>query len=155
MATPQRPTRHGRSSDDLTIPTARQRCRPGVRQGTVWTNHSLRTGFERFSIGKGGGYVAEKAETESGWIFPVGDEVSEFGYVDMLTDMFDALDRGVEPTETLNDGYVVNAIMDACYRSGTASGNRSRSSGAAASRQRSRSPRAPSQGRKSGLIRRN
>jgi hypothetical protein len=45
------------------------------------------------------------------------DEVSEFGYVDMLTDMFDASRQRVEPTETLNDGYVVNAIMDACYRS--------------------------------------
>ena len=86
-------------------------------EGTIWTNHSLRTGFEMFSIGKGGGYVAEKAETESGWIFPVGDEVSEFGYVDMFTDMFDAIDRKSEPTETLYDGYVVNAIMDACYRS--------------------------------------
>ncbi|MEP6660365.1 MAG: Gfo/Idh/MocA family oxidoreductase [Acidimicrobiales bacterium] len=85
--------------------------------GTIWTNHSLRTGFEMFSIGNGGGYVAEKAETENGWIFPVGDEVSEFGYVDMFTDMFDAIDRNSEPTETLYDGYVVNAIMDACYRS--------------------------------------
>ncbi len=85
-------------------------------EGTIWTNHSLRTGFEMFSIGKGG-YVAEKAETESGWMFPVGDEVSEFGYVDMFTDMFNAIDRNSEPTETLYDGYVVNAIMDACYRS--------------------------------------
>ncbi len=84
--------------------------------GTIWTNHSLRTGFEMFSIGMGG-YVAEKAETENGWIFPVGDEVSEFGYVDMFTDMFDAIDRNSKPTETLYDGYVVNAIMDACYRS--------------------------------------
>ena len=35
----------------------------------------------------------------------------------MFTDMFDALDEGREPMETLYDGYVVNAIMDACYRS--------------------------------------
>ena len=40
------------------------------------------------------GYVAEKAETAAGWLFPVGDEVSELGYVDMFTDMFDALDGG-------------------------------------------------------------
>jgi predicted dehydrogenase len=86
-------------------------------EGTIWTNHFLRTGFEMFSSGKGTGYVAEKAETESGWIFPVGDEVSELGYVDMFTDVFDAMDRGAEPTETLYDGYVVNAVMDACYRS--------------------------------------
>jgi hypothetical protein len=31
--------------------------------------------------------------------------------------MFDALDEGREPIETFYDGYVVNAVMDACYRS--------------------------------------
>jgi predicted dehydrogenase len=86
-------------------------------EGTIWTNHFLRTGFEMFCSGEGGGYVAEKAESASGWIFPVGDEVSELGYVDMFKDMFDAMDAGRAPTETLYDGYVVNAVMDACYRS--------------------------------------
>ena len=47
-------------------------------EGTIWTNHFLRTGFEMFSSGEGG-YVAEKAETESGWLFPVGDEIGELG----------------------------------------------------------------------------
>jgi predicted dehydrogenase len=87
--------------------------------GTIWTNHFLRTGFEMFTGGgSDGGYVAEKAETERGWVFPVGDEVAELGYVDMFTDMFDAMDQGREPVETFYDGYVVNAVMDACYRSG-------------------------------------
>ncbi len=85
--------------------------------GTIWTNHFLRTGFEMFTAGAKGGYVAEKAETSAGWLFPVGDEVSELGYVDMFEDMFGALDAGVTPRETFHDGYVVNAIMDACYRS--------------------------------------
>jgi len=85
--------------------------------GTIWLNHFLRTGFEMFTAGGQGGYVAEKAETSAGWLFPVGDEVSELGYVDMFSDMFDAIDSGREPQETLYDGYVVNAIMDACYRS--------------------------------------
>jgi predicted dehydrogenase len=85
-------------------------------EGTVWANHFLRTGFEMFSSGQGG-YVAEKAETESGWIFPVGDEVADLGYVNMFADMFDAVDEGRAPTETFYDGYVVNAVMDACYRS--------------------------------------
>jgi predicted dehydrogenase len=85
--------------------------------GTIWLNHFLRTGFEMFTAGEGGGYVAEKAETDAGWLFPVGDEVSELGYVDMFTDMFNALDEGREPQETIYDGYVVNAVMDACYRS--------------------------------------
>ena len=85
--------------------------------GTIWLNHFLRTGFEMFSTGGGGGYVAEKAETSAGWLFPVGDEVTELGYVDMFSDMFEALDAGTAPRETFYDGYVVNAIMDACYRS--------------------------------------
>ena len=63
-------------------------------EGTIWLNHFLRTGFEMFTSGAGGGYVAEKAETASGWLFPVGDEVSELGYVDMFTDMFDVDGRG-------------------------------------------------------------
>ena len=89
--------------------------------GTIWMNHFLRTGFEMFSApGAGGGYVAEKAESSSGWLFPVGDEVSELGYVDMFSDMFGAIDEGRAPQETFYDGYVVNAIMDAAYRSAAA-----------------------------------
>ena len=85
--------------------------------GTIWINHFLRTGFEIFSAGTTTGYVAEKAESTAGWLFPVGDEVSELGYVDMFTDMFRAMDEGGVPQETFYDGYVVNAVMDACYRS--------------------------------------
>lgn len=87
-------------------------------EGTIWLNHFLRTGFDMFSAG-GSGYVSEKSEAEAGWIFPVGDEIGELGYVDMFADMFDALDQNREPAETFYDGYVVNAIMDACYRSAT------------------------------------
>ena len=89
-------------------------------EGTIWLNHFLRTGFEMFTTGGSGGYVAEKAETAAGWLFPVGDEVSELGYVDMFTDMFRSIDGGTAPRETLYDGYVVNAIMDAAYRSAAA-----------------------------------
>ncbi len=84
--------------------------------GTIWLNHFLRTGFEMFTAA-GGGYVAEKAETETGWLFPVGDEVHELGYTHMFTDMFDAMDNNRAPMETFYDGYVVNAILDAAYRS--------------------------------------
>jgi predicted dehydrogenase len=86
-------------------------------EGTIWLNHFLRTGFEMFTTGAGKGYVAEKAESDSGWLFPVGDEVSELGYNDMFTDMFDSMEAGAQPRETFYDGYVVNAVMDAVYRS--------------------------------------
>jgi predicted dehydrogenase len=86
-------------------------------EGTVWINHWLRTGFEMFTNVGQQGYVAEKAEGDKGWLFPVGDELSELGYVPMFTRMLDALDAGSPPMETFYDGYVVNAVMDACYRS--------------------------------------
>jgi predicted dehydrogenase len=86
-------------------------------EGTIWLNHFLRTGYEMYTSGGGDGYVAEKAESASGWLFPVGDEVTELGYVDMFSDMFDAIENGRQPRETFYDGYVVNAIMDAAYKS--------------------------------------
>ena len=85
-------------------------------EGTIWLNNFLRTGFEMFSTGKGG-YVAEKAESSSGWLFPVGDEIHELGYTNMFTDMFNAIENKTEPLETFYDGYIVNAILDACYKS--------------------------------------
>jgi len=86
-------------------------------EGSIWLNHWLRTGFEVFSSAGSKGYVAEKAEAESGWMFPVGDEAAALGYEAMFTDMLDALEQGRPPAETFYDGYVVNAIMDAAYRS--------------------------------------
>ena len=86
-------------------------------EGTIWANNFLRTGFEMFSTGNTGAYVAEKAESSSGWLFPVGDEVHELGYNHMFTDMFDAIDKGRQPQETFYDGYIVNAIIDAAYKS--------------------------------------
>ena len=84
-------------------------------EGTIWLNSFQRTGFEMFTTGKGSGYVAEKAESSSGWLFPVGDEVHELGYTNMFTDMFNAIDNKTEPMESFYDGYVVNAILDACF----------------------------------------
>ena len=86
-------------------------------EGTIWTNNFLRTGFEMFTSGKGGNYIAEKAESNSGWLFPVGDELNELGYNHMFTDMFDAIENNRQPKENFYDGYVVNAILDAAYLS--------------------------------------
>lgn len=86
-------------------------------EGTIWINNFLRTGFEMFTSGKGADYVAEKAESNSGWLFPVGDELNELGYNHMFMDMFNAMEKGVQPKETFYDGYVVNAILDAAYKS--------------------------------------
>ena len=39
-------------------------------EGTIWLNHWLRTGYEMFTSVGQGGYVAEKAESDTGWLFP-------------------------------------------------------------------------------------
>jgi predicted dehydrogenase len=86
-------------------------------EGTVWINSFLRTGFEMFTTGQGTGYVAEKAESDKGWLFPVGDELNELGYNHMFADMFNAFETHTLPKETFYDGYVVNAVLDSAYRS--------------------------------------
>ncbi len=86
-------------------------------EGTLRLDHFLRTGMEMFTSVGEKGYVAEKAESETGWLFPVGDEAHALGYNDMFSDMMDACTHQTAPMETFYDGYVVNAIMDACYAS--------------------------------------
>ena len=86
-------------------------------EGTIWINNFLRTGIEMFSAGGKKGYVAEKAETDRGWLFPVADEVHDLGNNNMFTDMLNSWENGTECMETFYDGYIVNEIMDACYRS--------------------------------------
>jgi predicted dehydrogenase len=86
-------------------------------EGTIRLDHWLRTGHEMFTAARETGYVSEKAESETGWLFPVGDEIGRLGYVEMFADMLDALDAHHRPRETFYDGYVVNAIIDAAYRS--------------------------------------
>ncbi len=86
-------------------------------EGTIWINSFLRTGFDMFTTGKSADYVAEKAESNSGWLFPVGDELNELGYNHMFMDMFRSMEEGKQPKETFYDGYVVNAVLDAAYKS--------------------------------------
>jgi predicted dehydrogenase len=86
-------------------------------EGTVRLDHWLRTGFEVFTSVRTDKYVSEKSESESGWLFPVGDEVNALGYTDMFADMLDSMENGKQPYESFYDGYVVNSIIDACYKS--------------------------------------
>ncbi len=86
-------------------------------EGSLRIDHFMRTGFELFTNVGTQGYVAEKAGSDTGWLFPVGDETHALGYPQMFEDMFDAMERDEPPMETFYDGYVVNAIMDACYES--------------------------------------
>lgn len=86
-------------------------------EGTIWINNFLRTGLEMFTTGKGADYVSEKSESNTGWLFPVGDELNDLGYNHMFTDMFNSMEKRKAPKETFYDGYVVNTILDAAYKS--------------------------------------
>lgn len=63
------------------------------------------------------GYIGEKADAETGWIFPVPDEVRVHGHDLMMAETVEAFREGREPRETFRDGYVVNGVLDAAYRS--------------------------------------
>ncbi|MCX8473980.1 MAG: Gfo/Idh/MocA family oxidoreductase [Sediminibacterium sp.] len=86
-------------------------------EGTIWINNFLRTGLEMFCTGNASDYVAEKAEINKGWLFPVGDEVNDLGYNHMFKDMFESFEQHKQPIETFYDGYIVNEILEACYKS--------------------------------------
>ena len=63
------------------------------------------------------GYLAEKADAETGWVFPVPDETRAHGYDEQMRHMVESYRAGTQPRETFLDGYVVNCVLDAAYRS--------------------------------------
>jgi predicted dehydrogenase len=71
----------------------------------------------RAFIERPAGYLAEKADAETGWVFPVPDETHAHGHDAMMQDVVESFRAGREPRETFRDGYAVNAILDAAYRS--------------------------------------
>jgi predicted dehydrogenase len=63
------------------------------------------------------GYLGEKADADTGWVFPVPNETYVHGHDAMMGHMVEAFRAGREPQETFRDGYIVNAVLDAAYRS--------------------------------------
>jgi predicted dehydrogenase len=63
------------------------------------------------------GYLAEKTDAETGWVFPVADETRVAGYDEQFRHFIDCYLGRREPRETFEDGWVVNTIIDAAYRS--------------------------------------
>jgi predicted dehydrogenase len=79
--------------------------------------HDMGTGSIRAFIERPAGYLGEKADAETGWVFPVSDEVRVHGHDLMMADVIGAFAEGRRPQETFRDGYVVNGVLDAAYRS--------------------------------------
>ena len=63
------------------------------------------------------GYLAEKTDAETGWVYPIADEPRVAGYDEQFRHFVDCFAAGTTPRETFEDGYIVNTIIDAAYRS--------------------------------------
>jgi predicted dehydrogenase len=63
------------------------------------------------------GYLMEKADAETGWVYPIPDEARHYGYQEELRHFVECYKAGERPREAFEDGYIVNCILDACYRS--------------------------------------
>jgi predicted dehydrogenase len=85
-------------------------------EGTIFTDVTRETPLKVFSQ-PGAGYTVEKAETETGWLFPPVDEAWTYGYREEMRHFIECVARGQTPRETFADGYVVNCVIDAAYRS--------------------------------------
>jgi predicted dehydrogenase len=68
-------------------------------------------------IGQPAGYLVEKADSDTGWVYPVPEETRAYGFSQMMRHFVDHFVAGTEPAETFADGLTVNRIIDACYAS--------------------------------------
>lgn len=85
-------------------------------EGVIFTDVCRETPIKVFSR-PGAGYVVEKAESETGWLFPPVDEAWIYGYREEMRHFIECVRTGTMPRETFEDGYIVNCILDAAYRS--------------------------------------
>ncbi len=85
-------------------------------EGSIFTDVTRGTPISSFT-GKSSGYVIEKADLDFGWTRPLPEEAFAYGYQAEMRHFVECARAGVEPRETYRDGYVVNCILDAGYRS--------------------------------------
>ncbi|HEX2755963.1 MAG TPA: Gfo/Idh/MocA family oxidoreductase [Candidatus Limnocylindrales bacterium] len=71
----------------------------------------------RAYIERPAGYLGEKVDADTGWVYPVPNETYVHGHDAMMADVVTAFREGRAPTETFEDGLIVNTILDAAYRS--------------------------------------
>ncbi len=63
------------------------------------------------------GYLMEKADADVGWVFPIPDEARVYGYHEEMRHFVQCFVEGKQPRENFIDGYVVNCVLDAAYKS--------------------------------------
>lgn len=85
-------------------------------EGTIFTDITRETPLKVFSR-PGAGYIVEKADAETGWLFPPVDEAWTYGYTEEMRHFTECIAKGTMPRETFEDGYIVNSVLDAAYAS--------------------------------------
>jgi predicted dehydrogenase len=71
----------------------------------------------RAFIEESAGYLMEKADAETGWVFPIPDEARVYGYQEEMRHFVECFANKTMPRENFVDGYVVNCVIDAAYTS--------------------------------------
>jgi predicted dehydrogenase len=84
--------------------------------GSIFTDVTRSTPISSFTS-KPSGYVIEKADIDFGWTRPLPEEAFAYGYQAEMRHFVECVRDGKTPRETYEDGYIVNLILDAGYRS--------------------------------------
>ena len=85
-------------------------------EGSIFTDVTRMTPIAGFTT-KPAGYVVEKADIDFGWTKPLPEEAFSYGYQGEMKHFVECVRERTQPRETYDDGYVVNCIIDAGYRS--------------------------------------
>ncbi|MGD0581103.1 MAG: Gfo/Idh/MocA family oxidoreductase [Bryobacteraceae bacterium] len=85
-------------------------------EGSLFTDVTRGTPLAAF-VTKGAGYIVEKADIDFGWTRPLPEEAFAYGYQAEMRHFVECVRNGATPRETYEDGYAVNCILDAGYRS--------------------------------------
>lgn len=84
--------------------------------GSIFTDVTRATPIHAF-VQTTGSYLLEKAESNSGWVYPLPDEARVYGYHEEMKHFVGCMAAGRMPRETFEDGLAVNLILDAAYQS--------------------------------------
>ena len=88
-------------------------------EGAIFLDPTRGTGMQMFTVASEQkvGTIVEKAEAKKGWMFPTWNEAVTYGYDGELRHFISSIQEGKKPRETLEDGLIVNRVMDAAYKS--------------------------------------
>jgi len=88
-------------------------------EGAAFIDVTRETGIRVFTVApeERVGYVVEKAEVARGWMYPIWREHELYGYLHELQHFVKSFSEGAMPRENYRDGYIVNRILDAAYKS--------------------------------------